>query len=205
MVLTDTMQERPETTGRIPRTGKGRARVDLLKRSAQAIFAAEGYEATTMTEIAALAGASIGSLYQYFPSKAHLAHAIREDGLAALIDALTEARALEWTASDLAVRMFDLLVDHAQDNPAFRVVSDRRDASPAESKRQRDMICARIADGLAHADPPLSASRAMVAAILIHHLADAAQSQQSAPDVTTMALMRSEIRRMLRLYLEDPT
>lgn len=204
MVLTDTTQERPGSAGRVPRTGKGRARVDLLKRSAQSIFAEQGYEASTMTDIAALAGASIGSLYQYFPSKAHLAQAIREDGLAALIDALTEARTLDWTASDLAVRTFDLLVDHARENPAFRVVSDRRDANPAESKRQRDMICARIADGLTHADPPLSASRAMVAAILIHHLADAAQAQQSDPAATTTALMRSEIRRMLRLYLEDP-
>ena len=30
---------------------------------------AQGYEAATMTAIAARAGASIGSLYQYFPTK----------------------------------------------------------------------------------------------------------------------------------------
>jgi AcrR family transcriptional regulator len=189
--------------GRVPRTGKGRARVDVLKRSAEAIFAAQGYDATTMTDIAARAGASIGSLYQYFPSKAHVARAIQEDGLAALLSALAELRGEVNGPADLAVRMFDLLVDHSLENPAFGVVSNRRDADPAVSRHQRDTTCARIADGLAHAEPSLSASRAMVAAVLIQHLAEAAQARSDAGP-GTHALMQSEIRRMLRLYLDDP-
>jgi AcrR family transcriptional regulator len=40
------------------------------------LFAEKGYDAVTMTEVAARAGAPIGSLYQFFPSKETLADAL---------------------------------------------------------------------------------------------------------------------------------
>ena len=44
-----------------------------MLEAAGAEFAERGYEATTMTAIAARAGASIGSLYQFFPTKEQVA------------------------------------------------------------------------------------------------------------------------------------
>lgn len=41
------------------------------------MFADRGYEPATMSEIAERAGASIGSLYQFFPNKLAVAHALR--------------------------------------------------------------------------------------------------------------------------------
>ena len=52
---------------------RGRERVAALLAAAATVFAERGYEAATMTEVAARAGASIGSLYQFFPTKELLA------------------------------------------------------------------------------------------------------------------------------------
>ena len=55
---------------------RGKQRVAALIDAGAELFAAKGYEATTMTEIASRAGAAIGSLYQFFPSKEALAEAL---------------------------------------------------------------------------------------------------------------------------------
>jgi AcrR family transcriptional regulator len=60
----------------MPRRRRGEIRVAALLESAAATFAEKGYEAATMTEIAARADAAIGSLYQFFPSKEALAAAL---------------------------------------------------------------------------------------------------------------------------------
>ena len=52
-----------------PKRQRGKQRVAALIDAGAELFAEKGYEATTMTEIASRAGAAIGSLYQFFPSK----------------------------------------------------------------------------------------------------------------------------------------
>src|SRR5258708_13008477 len=62
---------------RIPIQERGERRVAGLLEAAAAIFSAVGYEAATMRDIAERAGASIGSLYQFFPNKEVVARAIK--------------------------------------------------------------------------------------------------------------------------------
>jgi AcrR family transcriptional regulator len=62
---------------RIPIQERGEQRVAGLLEAAAAIFAEVGYEAATMRDIAGRAGASIGSLYQFFPNKEVVARAIK--------------------------------------------------------------------------------------------------------------------------------
>ncbi|HEY1888525.1 MAG TPA: helix-turn-helix domain-containing protein, partial [Roseiarcus sp.] len=61
---------------REPKRERGKQRVAALMDAGAELFAEKGYEATTMTEIASRAGAAIGSLYQFFPSKEALAEAL---------------------------------------------------------------------------------------------------------------------------------
>src|SRR5260370_41412174 len=58
---------------RAPKRARGKQRVAELLQAAAEVFAEKGYEAATMTEIAARARAPIGSLYQFFPVKDALA------------------------------------------------------------------------------------------------------------------------------------
>jgi AcrR family transcriptional regulator len=54
---------------RRPRQERSEATVDAILEAAARVMSAEGYEAATTNRLAAAAGISVGSLYQYFPSK----------------------------------------------------------------------------------------------------------------------------------------
>lgn len=191
-------------SGRVPRTEKGRLRVELLKETARNLIAEHGYEATTMTAIASAAKVSIGSLYQYFPARHHIVRELEKDGLRDILACLSVAGEDGASASDLATAVFDALVAYSERNPAFKLVCERHDIDSTDRKWIHDAICAQIAGRFRQAQPPLSPSRAMVAAILVLYLSNAMHTPGPAADNSTAhILMRSEIRRMLRLYLQD--
>lgn len=186
--------------GRVPRTAKGRARAALLRRTAAALFVRNGYDATTMTAIAAEAGVSIGSLYQYYPLKEHLAAALESEAEAALLAAIDAARTPACAPPVLADRIFTALLAHAAAHPAHAALAARRDAPPEAARAAADRLRARIAEALARAWPPLPASRAMISAIVLAALAGAAAPAASG---AAAGLLESEIRRMIALYLAD--
>ena len=111
---------------RLPRQSRGRRRVDALLEAAAAEISAAGYDAATMSAIASRAGASIGSLYQFFPNKAAIVQALRGhycDEFELLWAPLAgEARHLSLEA--LVARMVDLTVLFIERHPAFLALLD---------------------------------------------------------------------------------
>src|SRR5229473_524595 len=89
------------TVARAPKRARGKQRVAELLEAAAAVFAEKGYEAATMTEIAARARAPIGSLYQFFPAKEALADMLVQNFVALLAADLQE---LESLAARLDIR-----------------------------------------------------------------------------------------------------
>jgi AcrR family transcriptional regulator len=89
------MMEDEQGTGmrRSPRQERGRQRVARILDAAEQLFGTEGYEAASTNQIAAHAGVPIGSLYQFFPNKEAILHAVaaryRQGAGAALRTALT--------------------------------------------------------------------------------------------------------------------
>ncbi|MFE0465067.1 TetR/AcrR family transcriptional regulator [Kitasatospora sp. NPDC058965] len=75
-----TEQPSPAGTAERPkrRQARGERRIALLLDAAGQVFAEAGYAATTTNAIAARAGVSPGSLYQYFPNKDAIAAALAE-------------------------------------------------------------------------------------------------------------------------------
>ncbi|MFT3839971.1 MAG: TetR/AcrR family transcriptional regulator [Myxococcaceae bacterium] len=61
-----------------PRQERAKATVDAILRAAAHILREEGYEACSTNRVALKAGVSIGSLYQYYPSKEALVMALAE-------------------------------------------------------------------------------------------------------------------------------
>ncbi len=80
----------PEPQTRVPKRQRGHERVAILLEAAARVFLEKGYDAATMTEIAAAANSSIGSLYQFFPTKPLLAEALHIDRLQHLNSGLAE-------------------------------------------------------------------------------------------------------------------
>ncbi len=64
--------------GRTPTQRRSIERVARILSCATALIAEHGSDQMTMSEVAEMAGISIGSLYQYFPEKSAIIHALAE-------------------------------------------------------------------------------------------------------------------------------
>src|SRR6202051_801474 len=120
---------------RTPKRQRGKQRVAELLAAGAAVFGEKGYEAATMTEIAARAGAPIGSLYQFFPSKEALADTLVQNYVALLTADLEslEAQARNLSTAALIEGLFRVLRAHPQERAATLPLADAR---VAESTRR---------------------------------------------------------------------
>jgi len=190
-------------TARAPRRARGLLRVDALLAAAAEVFAAKGFDAATMTEIAAQSGSSIGSLYQFFRTKAAVAEALlgtQVDALWVRLDGLAE-RAPALAAPELGHALATCLVDFRADHPSFATLVERPGPpSPlvAGVRRQvRERVEAILARHAPHADR--KALRAM-APVVQHVMKSAVQLRGDLEGADLKAAAR-ELETMLAGYL----
>jgi AcrR family transcriptional regulator len=111
-----------------PRQERSKQMVDAVLQAAAEVFAELGYARATTNKIAARAGVSVGSLYQYFPNKDSLlasllaqhqrqVHAIVADGLVRLADPSTSLH------DGLSHLLDDLLALHGADPALTKALS----------------------------------------------------------------------------------
>src|ERR1700685_2295481 len=106
---------------RLPQQSRGRRRVDALLDAAASEIGDAGYEAATMCAIATRAGASIGSLYQFFPNKVAITQALRArygDEFEQMWAPLTD-EAKHLSLEQLVIRLVDSTVLFVERHPAF--------------------------------------------------------------------------------------
>ena len=112
---------------RPPRRARGQLRVEALLAAAAEVFATKGFDAATMTEIAAQSESSIGSLYQFFRTKESVADAlmaVQVDDLWKRLDGLA-ARAAALPTADLAGALSVCFVDFRAHHPSFATLLER--------------------------------------------------------------------------------
>jgi AcrR family transcriptional regulator len=188
---------------RAPQRERGRARVAALMAAATEVFAEKGYDVATMTEIAARAGASIGSLYQFFPTKELIAealHAQNSDDLAAMLAGLAP-RVAGKPGAALADVLFRDLSGFLTAHPAFVTLADRRDIDKKRKKKTRARLRGQIAALLAQADPPIAPARAEALAVIVLHLLRSAVAIAGEDDLPNRTAVLDELRGMLRQHL----
>jgi AcrR family transcriptional regulator len=191
----------------VPRLGRGHARVAALVAAAAAVFVRRGYEGATMTEIAAQAGASIGSLYQFFPTKPLIAEALHVQELAALsgvIEGLSGAVPPGSSLAEVAGLLFDGLVAFLADHPAFLVMAERRDIDPVRKAETRGTMLGQIGALLATASPqPDDARRQAVSVLLLTLMKAAVSLQASEGEVPDTRKLTAELRTMAVAHFAD--
>ncbi|HLH03821.1 MAG TPA: TetR/AcrR family transcriptional regulator [Bryobacteraceae bacterium] len=144
---------------RVPQQQRGRERVAALLDAAEQVLAETGYDAATMSAIAARAGASIGSLYQFFPSKDSITDCLRDkycDELRGLwVD--SEEKAGE-SIEELVKRLLDEVVLFLDDRPALLALL----TEPCKTKNTslQDLLRERLARILRGGREHLSKTRA---------------------------------------------
>jgi AcrR family transcriptional regulator len=189
---------------REPKRERGKQRVAALLDAAAAVFAEKGYEAATMTEIAERAGAAIGSLYQFFPSKEALAEA--------LFDRFAErwaasfARVEELAPGRSARELADLFIDHklkqGTDRHAAIALSTAVAGIVERRKPLGDKLRERIASILRIGNPALGQEEAAAAAIIVNQVMKMVPALAAAEDDRAAALV-AEARNLLGLYIDD--
>ncbi|WP_205962736.1 TetR/AcrR family transcriptional regulator [Pararobbsia silviterrae] len=190
-----------------PQRERGRARVAALLEAAGQVFAEKGYDAATMTAIAARAGSSIGSLYQFFPTKDEVAQALLQRYLDALMEQMhalrAEAAALEAHGiAGFAARLTRTLIRFRDAYPAFAMLAESYGSVPG-SGSIRGRLRAEIGAVLLALAPAQSAERAEARAAVVQHLMKSAVAINGDTAFANREAAVVELERLVEHCLHD--
>ena len=118
---------------RARRQQRGLLRADEILAAAGALFAEVGYDKATTNLIAARAGVSPGSLYQFFPNKEAIAHAYAEAATAQLhrvYDAVLSPDVAALPLRDFLDAFLDALIAFNREYPGYLALSLASTVSP---------------------------------------------------------------------------
>jgi AcrR family transcriptional regulator len=186
-----------------PKRARGVQRVAELLDAGAALFAENGYETTTMTQIAKHAGASIGSLYQFFPSKEVLAEALFAryvERVTSMLEDLAK-HAPGISPRGLADRLVDLMLDVRKERDSTAALSgsvsgivERRQSLRGAHRRQIVAI-------LRAANPKLREKAAAEAAAMIGHVLKLVPMLAKEQEDGGQPLV-AQVRKMLAAYID---
>ncbi len=188
---------------RAPKRQRGKERVAQLLAAGAAVFAEYGYEAATMTEIAARARAPIGSLYQFFPSKEALADTLvqRYVGLlAADLEAL-EARARDIDTEALVAGLFSVLRGHPRERAATLPLAEARMDERTRRETFRYLLRKQIAAILRRRSPTWSADTVRDRSVVVLQLMKAASALSDEEGLNGRASALRELQTLAVHYL----
>lgn len=188
---------------RTPRRARGQLRVDALLAASAQVFAAKGFDAATMTEIAAQSGSSIGSLYQFFRTKEAVAEALLREQVDALwrrMDGLA-ARAPALATPALAHALAACLVEFRADHPAFAALVERPGPPWPLVAGVRREVRARVESILAHHAPHADRRRLRAMAPVVQQVMKSAVQLRGDLGGAELKAAARELDTMLAGYL----
>lgn len=143
-------REDPAELRRRPQQQRSRATVGFVLEAAAQLFAEHGYDATTTNAVAQRTGVSIGTLYQYFPSKDGLLVGLLDQHLAAAETVLlARLRAVAPGRPDEAVRtMVQVVVEHNTGHPRLAALLHEHAARQPELRSRVGDLRRRVAEAL---------------------------------------------------------
>jgi AcrR family transcriptional regulator len=190
---------------RAPKRARGRQRVTELLEAAAEVFTDKGYDAATMTEIAARAGAPIGSLYQFFPAKEVLADTLVQNYIALLT---TDLRALEERAARMDIKglvdgLFSLLRGHPRERAAALPLVEARMDERTRRATFRPMLRKQICAILRAREPALSTEAARDLAVVVLQLMKAASTLSDEENLPGRATGLRDLQTLAIQYLQQ--
>lgn len=203
------IQDQRLTPRKLPKQSRSRDSVEAILQAAAQVFERHGYAAGTTNRIAARAGVSIGTLYQYFPNKdAILVALVREhlaEGIAALqphLLSLREGARVE----DVLPGIVQAMVSLHSTAPALHRVLFEETQLPRSLRAQLEALEDQLveltastltADPDPHAGDPHLRARVVITTIeaLTHRLV------LRPPRGVSMEALASEITRVVRVYM----
>jgi AcrR family transcriptional regulator len=197
------------TAGRpVRRQARGERRIAEILDAALALFAEVGYEAASTNRIAARAGISPGSLYQFFANKEAIAEALSlrlaERMAAAHAAAFDRAAVADLPLDDLLDRILDPLIAFSLANPGAKALLAGPDA-PAQlataTRPLQEALLGRVAAVIGARAPGLPAADRDRAALVTVQIVRAMTGAITAAAGTERAALVGELKRALKGYL----
>lgn len=166
--------------GRAPTQQRARERVERILSVASALIAERGSDQMTMSEVAEIAGISIGSLYQYFPEKSAivqtLARRYNEASRTCIVQALQTVRSRD-DLRDAFASLVDQYYDICLSEPVMRDIwaATQADKELQQIELAESRACGKLlADVLGPLRPKADRAQLATSAFLVWHLGEAA-------------------------------
>lgn len=188
-------------------TPRGQQRIDLLLAAADALFAEVGYDQATTNAIAARAGTSIGSLYQFFGDKRAILEALAQrykEQLHAVHEAVLTSENARLPLAEIYDRILRALADFHARNRGFQRLFHGT-GSPGElataGQALRDECVARVEQMMALRAPRLAAGRRRLLATINVEVIRALLPLAESGDARFREGMLTEIKKMLLSHM----
>lgn len=173
---------------------------DLL-RAAEQLLTTKGYEATTMSGIAHLAGASVGSLYQFFPSKESIGSALLLGYMDALHTQLDQWEAsLPSSARAFGEELVAVVLEFVQRRPACSVLAEVPALVPESYGMER--LSSSVQNVLSRFAPSMPAHSLTTIALAVSFMIRSAVQAKRLADVDKGASVCREMQAAVGHYLE---
>jgi AcrR family transcriptional regulator len=205
----------PESTALLrnePVQARSTARLSTLLDAAAEVVDEIGYERMTTAMVAERAGASIGTVYRYFPDRIAVLQSLGARSLGHFLERVRPAMADKATWREAVDALFSVAVDSFTSEPGFHSLrfGDVIDVRPTDGDRSgNEIVAAEIADVLStsYGLPSNADLRLRVEVAL--HIVDALLARAFAADPKGDKRFISEARTIGRDYLTgyygDPT
>jgi AcrR family transcriptional regulator len=190
-----------------PVQARSAASVDAILQATLQVLLVIGKEQLTTTKVAARAGVSVGTLYQYFPNKSSLLQAVLRRHMEAVFSAVEQV-CLQQRGRPLA-EMSTALVDaflvakmsDGRESVALYAISSDIDGARIVQEMSRRILTA-ITSMLESASDRLVREPAMVASMLMSTMSGASRRMLEAPDpVKAFQSTRDELSFLVTAYV----
>ena len=190
------------------RQARGQRRMEQLADAAAEVFAETGYARATTNAIAARAGVSPGTLYQFFKNKEALAEALAtryREQLRAAHEKAFDVGYAQLPLPELVDRMVSPMIEVNLANPGFKALfadsgMPEHVAAPARALHQA--VVGRIDEVLAARAPALPAADRRTTAVVATQIFGAMLGTVVGAAAGEREVWIRELKRALRRYLE---
>jgi len=196
------------TPRKSPLQARSATTVEAILEAALQLLIRTGPESLTTTQIAARAGVSVGTLYQYFPNKASLYQALLREKLERVTLAIEtvcaeqRGKPLDEMASALIEKFLEAKLKTPEASAALYLISDSLDAAAllrTLGNRSRNAI----AGMLATAPVKFNASTELIATTLHASIAGASRNMlESRITKAQIPAMAEQLTTLARAYLQ---
>jgi len=195
-----------------PRQERAQATVHAILQAAALVFAEHGYQGGSTNKVAARAGVSIGTLYQYFPNKEAIIAQLYDDHAAEVEPLIADAmRDLADASVSLPQAMrtfFDKLVRlHAEESELWRKLAHEGPLPLVLVKRneaEEETYLQHVSAILRHRSEVRAGNRDLMALVLVQALKDLSHwLGHHSPATLDRSAVAEEVVLLLTRYLID--